>query len=365
MFYCINAVTQMHLDPEPPLRPRLLALLGLAFALPIPGPALARDEPVTVAAGDAVLAGTLALPDDRPRAVVVLVQGAGPHGRDQVISGAPMFKLLADGLAAQGIASVRVDNAGVGESTGERVQHFRQRIPQIRAVLDMLAARPDLAGVPIGLVAHSEGTLVATEVWAERAAAVDFLVLLGAPGRQGRTVWIDQQANPARFPGRDAAGLAAIRAGFAAIADASIAGDRERIAQQADRLFATIGLSAQEIAEVRGDFVDRMASPEMQVFLAHDPAPALARVTDPVLAVWGTHDDLTQPSLNVPIFLDHRSDAGALTLVVLPREDHFFLRGEGLAPGEHKRGRMELSGALVDLVGDWIRAHSTAPGGAR
>ncbi|WP_073975402.1 serine aminopeptidase domain-containing protein [Erythrobacter donghaensis] len=317
---------------------------------------------MTVETGSAQLAGTLSFPEDRPRAAVVLVQGAGPHARDQVISGAPMFKLLADGLAAQGIASVRVDNAGVGASTGERVQHFKQRIPQIRAVLDMLAARPELAGVPIGIIGHSEGTLVATEVWAEREGVIDFVVLLGAPGRQGRTVWIDQQANPARFPGSDQAKLTAIRATFADIADASIAGDHEAIGQGADRLFAMVGLSAQEIAEVRGDFVDRMASPEMQVFLAHDPAPVFARVTDPVLAVWGTHDDLTEPSLNAPIFLAKRHDAGALTLAVLPREDHFFLRGEGLAPGEHVAGKMELSSALVDLVAGWIKTGGLSQG---
>lgn len=341
---------------------RIFTLFCFVFALSVPSPGFAREEAVNVEAGSAQLAGTLSFPEDRPRAAVVLVQGAGPHARDQVISGAPMFKALADGLAAQGIASVRVDNAGVGASTGERVQHFRQRIPQIRAVLDMLAARPELAGVPIGIVAHSEGTLVATEVWAEREGVIDFVVLLGAPGRQGRTVWIDQQANPSRFPGSDEARLTAIRATFAEIADAAIAGDRDAIGQGADRLFAMVGLSAQEIAEVRGGFVERMASPEMQVFLAHDPAPAFARVTDPVLAVWGTHDDLTEPSLNAQIFLAKRHDAGALTLAVLPREDHFFLRGEGLAPGEHVAGKMELSGALVDLIAAWIKTGGLSRG---
>lgn len=313
-------------------------------------------------AGDALLAGMLTLPEDQPRAIVVLVQGAGPHSRDQVISGAPMFKHLADSLATHGIASVRIDNAGVGASTGERVQHFKQRIPHIRAVLDMIAARPQFAEVPMGIVAHSEGTLVATEVWAERKEAIDFLVLLGAPGRQGRGVWVDQQANPARFPGSDEATLNAIRATFADIADASIAGEREAIARHADRLFAMVGLNAQEVAEVRPDFVNRMASPEMQVFLAHDPAPAFAKITDPVLAVWGTHDQLTEPSLNVPIFLSARSEAGALTLAVLPRADHFFLRGEGLAPNEHVAGRMELSGALIDLIAPWIRNGRLSPG---
>ncbi|MCL9998968.1 MAG: alpha/beta fold hydrolase [Erythrobacter sp.] len=321
---------------------------------------------MTVVAQDALLAGTLTLPADPPRAAVVLVQGAGPHARDQVISGAPMFKLLAEGLAAKGIASLRIDNAGVGESTGERVEHFKQRVPHIRAALDMLAMRPELAGVPFGILAHSEGTMVATELWAERAEVIDFLVLLGAPGQDGRTVWIDQQANPARFAGSDDARLGEIRQIFAAIADAAIAGDRAAITQGADRLFATVGLGAQEIAEIREGFIDRMASPEMRVFLAHDPVPAFAKVTDPVLAVWGTHDQLTAPAINVPPFLAQRSDAGALTAAVLPREDHFFLRGEGLAPGEHENGKMELSDAIVALIATWIeRSGSSRDRGAQ
>jgi pimeloyl-ACP methyl ester carboxylesterase len=335
----------------------------LAFAIAVPHLASARDQAVTVAAEDALLAGTITLPDDAPRAAVVLVQGAGPHARDQVISGAPMFKLLAEGLAAQGIASLRIDNAGVGESTGERVQHFKQRIPHIRAALDMLATRPEFAGVPVGLLAHSEGTMVATELWAERDEAIDFLVLLGAPGQDGRTVWVDQQANPARFGGSDDARLDEIRAVFTEIADASIAGDRSAIAQGADRLFGIVGLGAQEIAEVREGFIDRMASPEMQVFLAHDPIAAFAKVTDPVLAVWGTHDQLTAPAINVPPFLAQRNEAGALTIAVLPREDHFFLRGKGLAPGEHENGRMELSDTIVGLIAEWVK-DSSIPHGA-
>ena len=93
----------------------------------------------------------------------------------------------------------------------------------------------------------------------------------------------------------------------------------------------------------------------MKVFLAHDPAPAFARVTDPVLAIWGSHDQLTEPGLNVPVFLAHRSDAGSLTLMVLPDEDHFFLRGERLAPGEHAKEKMRLSQELIDTVGLWIQ----------
>lgn len=331
----------------------LLLLPLLSLLVPVAAAAQTR-EPVRIPSGDAVLAGELVLPEGPVRAAVVLVQGAGPHGRDQTISGAPMFRELADGLAARGIASVRIDNAGVGESTGRRVEHFRQREPHIRAVLDMLAARPELSGAPLGLVAHSEGTMVAADVWAERDEALDFLVLLGAPGRQGRVVWVDQQSNPERFPEHDPGDHARIRAAFDRVAEASIAGDRAAVEAATDALFRTIGLADEEIAEFTPDFVARMASPEMQVFLGHDPAPAFGRVSDPVLAVWGGVDPLTAPALNVPVFLDHRHSDSRLTVVVLPDEEHFFLRGDGLAPGKHAFDKMSLSPRLVETIDDWL-----------
>lgn len=337
----------------------IVAALSLLFVSS--ANAAPRDMNVEVPTEGAVLAGTLTLPEGRPRAAVVLIQGAGPHARDQVISGAPMFAELAEHLAREGIASVRVDNSGVGESTGERVAHFRQRVPQLASVLDALRGRSEVAGVPIGIIGHSEGTLVAAEIWQIRAEAIDFLVLLGAPGRQGRIVWVDQQSNPERFPGKDEAALAGIRATFEQIADASIAGDARALANATDRLFAVAGLTPAEIAEARPGFIDRMASDEMRVWLAYDPAPAFARVTDPVLAVWGTHDSLTDPALNIPVFLEHRNDASALTLIVLPNEDHFFLRGMGLAPGEHKRGQMRLSPRLGEEISRFI---SKLEGGA-
>lgn len=334
---------------------RLVALLLSAAALCAAPSAWAQiRHEVRIPSGDAVLAGTLTLPEGPARAAVVLIQGAGPHGRDQMISGAPMFGQLADGLAERGVASLRIDNAGVGQSTGTRVAHFRERQPHILAAFDALTQRPELAGRPMGLIGHSEGTLVASALWTERKDEIDFLVLLGAPGRQGREVWVEQQSNPERFPDHGPDDHVRLRDAFDAIAVASIAGDRDAVAAATDRLFEIARLTPEEIAEARPGFVERMASPEMQVWLGHDPGPVFGGLEVPALLVWGDTDTLTTPLQNLPPLLAARSGSAPMTFIVLPREDHFFLRGEGLAPGEHRRGAMSLSPALIDTVADWI-----------
>lgn len=340
---------------------RFIAPVTLAACLAaVPALALPAGEPVRFQAGpDTVLAGTLQLPDGAPRAAVVMISGNGGHARDQMISGLPMFAELAADLAEHGIATLRFDSAGVGESTGPRTQHFVERAPHVSAALDALAGRPELAGVPIGLLGHSEGTLVANLVYAERPGDVDFVVLLAAPGVRGDVAWVAQQVGfaPERFPDVPPEGLAEVRAALEAVAAASISGDAEAVAAASLRFARAVG-APQEDSD-NGElqpFIDRMASVEMQRFLSHDPAPAFAAVDAPVLAVWGGADIHTAPGLNLPGLAAARHPDAELTAVVIPAHDHFFMEGDGLAPGQHVRGRMRLSDRLAEVVGPWIAA---------
>lgn len=332
----------------------------LALSVASPALALPAGQPVSFAAGpDTTLAGTLQLPEGEVRAAVVLVSGNGGHTRDQMISGLPMFAELAEDLAEQGIASLRFDSAGVGESTGPRTGHFEQRVPHVSAAIEALAAQPELADAPLGLLGHSEGTLVANLVYAARPGEVDFLVLLSAPGARGDVAWVAQQVGfaPARFPDMPEGGLPEVRAALEAVAAASIAGDPAAVEAASLRFARAINAPQEDIdnGELQ-PFIDRMASEEMQRFLSHDPAPAFAAVDTPVLAVWGGADIHTAPGLNLPPLAAARHPDAALTAVVIPAEDHFFMEGDGLAPGEHVRGRMRLSERLAAVVGPWIAA---------
>lgn len=87
------------------------ALAGvLAGALPLA--ADARSGPIQ--AGK--LAGTLTAPDGKLKATLVIIPGSGPTDRD---GNSPLgiransYKMLAEALAAMGIASVRIDKRGM------------------------------------------------------------------------------------------------------------------------------------------------------------------------------------------------------------------------------------------------------------
>jgi uncharacterized protein len=337
---------------------------GAAFAIaalaaaPAPANASCISGDVTIpAGGDTVLAGAVTCPDTPLRAVIIMITGTGPHTRDGVISGAPMFAELAAALAEGGVATLRVDEAGAGQSTGPQTQGFFERVPHVAASFAYIRARPEFAGVPVGAYGHSEGASLAVQLAADDPHAMDFLVLAGAPGADGRTIWVDQQYAllSAQFAHLGEARMTATHAALSAIADASITGVREDVFAAVRTLFET--LEAPQSVYEDGSFdqyAERMAGREMQVFLSHDPVPAFSRVTRPVLAVWGDLDRQTRPGLNRPGLEAARHEAAGFTAVVLEDQDHFFLRGEGLAPGEHRFGAMALVPELPAAILAWL-----------
>ena len=126
------------------------------------------------------LAGNLTLPPgEGPFTGVVLVAGSGEIDRDETFQGHQFFKVLAEYLAENGIASYRYDKRGVGESSGIFKEVILEDfVSDAHAALKYLNSHPKISRV--GFIGHSEGGMVAP-----MAAAIDdtckFLVLKAPP----------------------------------------------------------------------------------------------------------------------------------------------------------------------------------------
>ncbi len=93
------------------------------------------------------------LPDDPPRAVVIIAHGIGEHGG--------RYAHVAAYLIAHGYAVYAPDHRGHGQSGGDRVlvSNFDEFVTDLRTYFDQVrAAHPDL---PIFLYGHSMGSLIA------------------------------------------------------------------------------------------------------------------------------------------------------------------------------------------------------------
>jgi uncharacterized protein len=153
-----------------------------------------------------VLAGTLLIPANNfDGAVVLMITGSGDHSRDQIISGTPMFKVLAEGLADAGIASLRLDDRGTAASTGPstRESTTADRSNDMIAALEWLRQSNLASFTRYGVLGHSEGALISIQM-AAKGVKPDFAILLAAPTLPGSEVWVSQQLEGLKEGGFDA-----------------------------------------------------------------------------------------------------------------------------------------------------------------
>ena len=119
-----------------------------------------------------------------PFPALLLITGSGQQNRDEEIFGHKPFAVIADYLTRKGYVVMRVDDRGVGQTTGD-VQHATSKDFAADAMvsLDYLKALPQVAKTKLGLLGHSEGGMIAQLVSAQRTD-VSFVIMLAGPGQK-------------------------------------------------------------------------------------------------------------------------------------------------------------------------------------
>ncbi len=166
----------------------MLASVVAALVLLAGAPAAPTERAVSIPAGGGVtLAGTLDLPPGRgPFPAVALVGGFGPTNRDGALGGGGggVYRQIADGLARRGVAVLRYDKRGIGDSTGPNLAWLDARplAADAGTVARALVAMPGVNSSRVALMGHSQGGNLALR--AARTAPVQRVVTLSAPGRR-------------------------------------------------------------------------------------------------------------------------------------------------------------------------------------
>lgn len=169
-------------------------MLSLILAAALMDP---TATPVVLPSEPAPLHATLLTPEGPTRAVAVILPGSGPTDRDGNSPGglvASTYRLLAEGLAEQGVATVRIDKRGVGGSApamiAEQDLTFQTYIDDARA---WAAEAARVTGQPcVWLIGHSEGSQIALAAAQDGNPSVCGLVLLAGAGRPAGVVLREQ-----------------------------------------------------------------------------------------------------------------------------------------------------------------------------
>lgn len=303
------------------------------YSAPADAPYVAEEVLVSTRSGH-TLAGTLTIPDlDGPFPAVVTITGSGPQDRDQAIPGIPgyrPFREVADILGRRGIAVLRLDDRGVGRSTGSfDGATSADFADDVRDAIEYLRGRADVDPGRIALVGHSEGGLIAPIV-AATDNHLSGIVLIAGPAHPGRKI-IDYQLR------------------------SSIDRDTLLTVAARDSLF-----------DIQRAEIDTLARRNawMRYFLDHDPLEVARAVTSvPVLIVHGETD--RQVTLDqAEILADAFRAAGNTDVTVELFEDvnHLLLRDPDGSPSGYSRLiDRNVSPELLETLAGWIDAVFGAP----
>ncbi|MFO0962704.1 MAG: prolyl oligopeptidase family serine peptidase [Phycisphaerales bacterium] len=332
------------------------------------------------------LAGTLTLPKDAsPTArvpAVLLVTGSGPQDRDESLLGHRPFLVLSDALARAGIAVLRCDDRGVGESTGNfATATTRDFATDAAAAFAALAAAPEVDPARVGILGHSEGGVIAPMA----AVALDaapagaprpaFLVLMAGTGVVGSEILRLQTERIMLAAGIPAERLEPVRVAHAALTAAVLAdADQARLLELSKALVAaqlqaggtdpaTIPDATLE-QQARGA-VQQVTTPWMRTFLALDPRVALVQVRVPVLALNGTLDTQVIPEQNLPAIEAALREAGApVTVRRYEGLNHLFQPATTGSPQEYANIETTIDPKVLAEIPAWIWSVSGQRAGA-
>jgi pimeloyl-ACP methyl ester carboxylesterase len=125
----------------------------------------AIDQPISLSTPTGELHGSLLLPaEGKSHTVALIIAGSGPTDRNgnSAMTKNDSLRMLAEALANGGIASVRYDKRGIGESaaalTEESKLVFHDLVADAKAWLSLLSADKRFSDVVV--IGHSEGSTI-------------------------------------------------------------------------------------------------------------------------------------------------------------------------------------------------------------
>jgi len=307
----------------------LLSTIRAVGAQPRPErPSVYTSQEVRIPARGIRLAGTLVLPDVASAPCVVLVSSAGPHTRDEEVNGVPIFRQIAERLAAEGCAVLRVDDRGAGASGGSAgAIGLVTLVEDVKAVVRYARSRPEVDPTRVVLVGYGEGGIVAAMA-ASMDPLVAGLVLMGTPCSPWADLWLERRLD-------------------------AIDGDRALQPSEKEKLRELCRQAVQRVKAgekpegLPEDLMRELTSPSTAPFMTYNPADNLRIVNCPVLILHGGKDQQVPPR-HAHLSQKALRDAGnrRVQVHIFARLDHQFAEEVGSA----------VSTEVLTTLVEWIKS---------
>jgi len=278
------------------------------------------------------------------------------------------FLVLADHLTRSGIAVLRLDDRGVGGSTGDKNQCTHDDLLcDVQVALDFLAAHEGIDATRLGLIGHSEGAILAAAT-AARYGQVSLIVLMGCPALPGDQSIHEQSALISRSSGATEEQIAHERRMNEAVFEVLKRPLDPEAARMQILSILTSHLSTwpdepiedNDLAAHTNVMADTVMTPVFRAFLNCEPASHFRHVRCPVLALYGELDIQVPPVAHIPVLRDALSSAGNpdVTVEECAGLNHLFQTATTGAISEYEVIEETMAPSVLERISDWIRSRT-------
>jgi hypothetical protein len=332
-----------------------------------PYPYYSEDVTFKNTKANILLSGTLTLPKSEGNfPVVILISGSGPQNRDEELLGHKPFLVISDYLTKNGIAVLRYDDRGVGQSKGDfKTATSADFATDVESAIAYLQTRKEINKKKMGLVGHSEGGLIAPIV-ASQSKDISFIVLLAGTGIQGDKLLLLQQELIAKANGVSESDIKKSIQTNAKIFEMVIKStDSQKLKTDlTNSINETLkndttakfpkGMTKEEFVSIQ---VNQITSPWMKYFIKFNPATTLEKVKCPVLAVNGAKDLQVPSKENLSAIKNALLKGGNknVTTKEFPNLNHLFQECKTGLPTEYSTIEQTFSPTVLKEITEWIK----------
>lgn len=295
------------------------------------------------------LAGTLSQPKDfnKTAPIVVMITGSGSQNRDEELFGHKPFAVIADDFAKKGIATLRIDDRGIGGSSkGIKNETTYNYATDIDAAVHFLIKR---GYKNIGLVGHSEGGMIAPIV-ATINKSVHFMVLMAGPGTAIDSLLVKQN-----YLGKQLSGMS----------EENLKKDRDSNQKTYTFIKNYSGLDldkdlrlflTNEDEEINEQAMKQYTAPWFRYFIAFNPDAYLSKIKIPVLAINGSLDFQVPAKDNLAAIKNSLTRAKNKNFETYEFEgmNHLFQECKTGAFSEYSEIEQTISPKVLDKMSAWI-----------
>ena len=302
---------------------------------------------------------------------VILITGSGQQDRDETLFDHKPFAVIADYLTKQGFVVLRVDDRGMGKTTGIFSEATSMDFAKdVEAGLDFLEKQPMVNKNKIGLIGHSEGGMIAPIVADERRE-IKFIILLAGPGIPIIDLMQQQMEAVSESNGETSAKARANGQLMRIVWDEAAKNEDSATTIQHIRMkieswsktldTATLAkFKSQDTTSINNQITEAMKalnSKWYKYFISFNPQPYLEKLDCEVLALNGSKDVQVIAVTNLKGIKQslQKSKSPKYDVIEVPALNHLFQTCVICNPAEYIVLEESFSPVALEIMGSWLK----------